>query len=198
MTSLEGFGSGGAGQPARRSNDVASCPRVTVIAPVSLADRARSGHASVLVMSVGEQDAEAEQVGAGASVHLAFEHLDAVDVPFHAARTPWQGQPGGDGVLVGAQPGDERGERGLAGGSGRGHPLLEMPAAAVVHQGGEGPHVRGKGGQFRELARMMSRLAWSAGSSSLGLVMIHVATVRGFGGSGAGAVTRAFPRKRAR
>jgi hypothetical protein len=47
MPSLEGFGSGDAGQPERRSSDVASCPRVTVIAPVSPADRARSGHASV-------------------------------------------------------------------------------------------------------------------------------------------------------
>jgi hypothetical protein len=43
-TSLEGFGSGDAGQPERRSSNVASCPRVTVIAPVSPADRARSGH----------------------------------------------------------------------------------------------------------------------------------------------------------
>jgi hypothetical protein len=53
MTSLEGFGSGGAGQPERRSSDVASCPRVTVIAPVSPADRARSGHASVEVAYYG-------------------------------------------------------------------------------------------------------------------------------------------------
>ena len=53
MTSLEGFGSGDAGQPGRRSSNVASCPRVTVIAPVSPADRARSGHASVEVAYYG-------------------------------------------------------------------------------------------------------------------------------------------------
>jgi len=53
IASLEGFGSGDAGQPERRSSDVASCPRVTVIAPVSPADRARSGHASVEVAYYG-------------------------------------------------------------------------------------------------------------------------------------------------
>jgi hypothetical protein len=31
---------------------------------------------------IGEEDAAAEQVGAGASVHLPLEHLDAVDVAF--------------------------------------------------------------------------------------------------------------------
>ena len=53
MTSLEGFGFGDAGQPERRSGDVVSCPRVTVIAPVSPADRARSGHAPVEAAQYG-------------------------------------------------------------------------------------------------------------------------------------------------
>jgi hypothetical protein len=35
--------------------------------------------------SVGEQDALAEQVEVRAAVHLSFEHLDAVDVPFDLA-----------------------------------------------------------------------------------------------------------------
>src|SRR5205814_6142590 len=51
---------------------------------------------------VGEEDAAAEQVWAGAPVHLAFEHLDAVDVAFDHARAVGQGEPGGDSVLVGA------------------------------------------------------------------------------------------------
>jgi hypothetical protein len=50
---LEGFGSGDAGQPERRSSDVASCPRVTVIVPVSPADRARIGHARRLRSPAG-------------------------------------------------------------------------------------------------------------------------------------------------
>jgi hypothetical protein len=39
----------------------------------------------VVTGSVGEQDALAEQVGFRASVHLAFDHLDAVDVAFDGA-----------------------------------------------------------------------------------------------------------------
>jgi hypothetical protein len=37
------------------------------------------------MVSVAEQDAFAEQVWFGPSVHLAFDHLDAVDVAFHGA-----------------------------------------------------------------------------------------------------------------
>ena len=57
---------------------------------------------------------------------------------------PPEGESGGDGVLVGAQAGNEGLECGLAGGGGRGHPLLA--AAAVVHEGGGRLHVRGDGG----------------------------------------------------
>src|SRR5689334_8490924 len=47
-----------------------------------------TGSGTVSVRSVGEQNAAAEQVGVRASVHLAFEHFDAVDVSFHAAGAP--------------------------------------------------------------------------------------------------------------
>jgi hypothetical protein len=47
---------------------------------------------------VGGEDAAAEQVGVGAALHLAFEHLDAVDVAFDDTGTPGQGETGGDGV----------------------------------------------------------------------------------------------------
>ena len=39
----------------------------------------------LLLRSVGEEDAAAEQIGVSASVHLSFEHLDAVDVAFDGA-----------------------------------------------------------------------------------------------------------------
>jgi hypothetical protein len=64
---------------------------------------------------VGEEDAPAYQVGAGASIHLPFEHFDAVDVPLDDAGAPGQAESVGDGVLVGAQAGDEGPECGLAG-----------------------------------------------------------------------------------
>jgi hypothetical protein len=49
-----------------------------------------------------------------------------------------------------------------------------------------------------ELARMVSRLARSVAAIRSGLVMIHPATARGFGGTGAGGGMTAFPRKWAR
>ena len=57
--------------------------------------------------SVGEQDALAEQVGFRASVHLAFDHLDAVDVAFDGTGTAGDGEPGGDGGPVPAEASGE-------------------------------------------------------------------------------------------
>ena len=86
-----------------------------------------------------EEDPAAEQVGTGASIHLAFEHLDAVDVAFDGAGAPGEAEAVGDGVLVGSQAGDEGAERGLAGGQGGSHPRLEqLAAAALVHDDGGG------------------------------------------------------------
>jgi hypothetical protein len=65
--------------------------------PQGCRGQVKTGSGTVLVRLVGEQDAAAEQAGAGASVHLAFEHLDAVDVSFHAAGAPPQGGPGWPG-----------------------------------------------------------------------------------------------------
>jgi hypothetical protein len=49
-----------------------------------------------------------------------------------------------------------------------------------------------------DAARMRSRLALSLSASRSGLVMIQLVTALTFGGTGAGAGTTAFPRKRAR
>jgi hypothetical protein len=59
------------------------------------------------MVSLGEQDALAQQVGFRSSVHLSFDHLDAVDVAFDGAGSPGQGEAGGDGGPVLAQAGGE-------------------------------------------------------------------------------------------
>jgi hypothetical protein len=64
---------------------------------------------------VGEEDSSAEQVGAGASVHLSFEHLEAVDVAFDGIGAPLEAESVGDGVLVGAQAGGKGFQGELAG-----------------------------------------------------------------------------------
>ena len=68
-----------------------------------------SGTVSVIICGglISEEDAAAEQAGAGAVAHLAFEHFDAVDVAFDGARAPGEAESVSDGVLVGSQAGDE-------------------------------------------------------------------------------------------
>ena len=46
-----------------------------------------------VMVSVGEQDALAQEVGAGSSVHLPFDHLAAVDVAFDGAGAPGRVSP---------------------------------------------------------------------------------------------------------
>src|SRR5215472_2127925 len=63
-------------------------------------------------LSWGQDDSLAEKVEAGAAIHLAFDHLDPVDVALDRAGAVGQGQavahggvvllePGGEGVQVG-------------------------------------------------------------------------------------------------
>ncbi len=40
------------------------------------------------------KDAEAQQIEAGSAIHLAFDELESVDLPFDVALTPWQRQGG--------------------------------------------------------------------------------------------------------
>ena len=59
-----------------------------------------SGANSVIVLPGVEDDAFAEQGESGAAVHLAFEHLEPVDVALDHARAPGQGQAVAHGVVV--------------------------------------------------------------------------------------------------
>jgi hypothetical protein len=54
--------------------------------------------------SWGEQEAAAEEIESCPSKHLAFQHLEAIDVALHGARTPGQGHPGFDCRIVVPQP----------------------------------------------------------------------------------------------
>jgi len=148
---------------------------------------------------VSEEAAPAEQVGAGASVHLSFEHLDAVDVAFDDAGAPGEAEPAGDGVLVGSQAGDEGAKRGLAGCEGGGHPWLEqLRAAALVHDDGEVADAGGDGGQFRGCGEDGVEAGLVGVGEPVGRVMIQAVTVRAFGGAGDRAGTAVLSRKRAR
>ena len=77
-----------------------------------------------------KDDALAEQGEAGSAVHLAFDHLDPVDVAFDFAGAVGQGEAVGDGLLVGADPGGEGAQAGLVVGFDRGEPVVELLFAA--------------------------------------------------------------------
>ncbi|HYZ53146.1 MAG TPA: hypothetical protein VE733_06500 [Streptosporangiaceae bacterium] len=82
--------------------------------------------------------------------------------------------------------------------AGAGHPRLEeLPAAALVHDLGEGRTLAATAASPGDAARMASRAAWSASASWPGLVMIQLVTALTFGGSGAAAGMAALLRKRA-
>src|SRR5215467_7346930 len=77
-------------------------------------------------------------------------HLDAVDAAFDGSGGPGEAEPGGDGIVVSTQAGDEGAGRGLAGGDGAGHPGLgQLAAAAFVHDDGEGADGGGDAGELR-------------------------------------------------
>ncbi len=80
----------------------------------------------------------AEELEAGAAVHLPFEHLDLVDGAFGLAVVPLGAECGGDGVVVAADAVGEGGEGGQAAGVGCGEPAVEaLGAGAVVGDLGE-------------------------------------------------------------
>ena len=54
-----------------------------------------------------QDDPFTEEGEASAAVHLAFDHLDLVDVSLHGAGVVGQGQAGGDGLLVASDAGGE-------------------------------------------------------------------------------------------
>jgi hypothetical protein len=95
------------------------------------------------------EDSFAEQVDVGAAEHLAFEHLDAVDVAFDRAGVPGQGESGCDGVLVVLDAFDERAQAGQFGGRGLGEPVGQAFAVSAGHHDGEVVDVGVQGVQFR-------------------------------------------------
>lgn len=60
---------------------------------------------------------------------VSIVSAQVLDSHLYGAETPPDGESGGDGVMVGAQAGDEGLQRRLAAGGGGGHPLLEVAAA---------------------------------------------------------------------
>ncbi len=58
--------------------------------------------------SCRKQNASAEQVEAGVTIHLALDQLQPVDLPFGLAVAPGRGESGAYRIAVLLQPGSER------------------------------------------------------------------------------------------
>ena len=58
----------------------------------------------LLLTAWSTDKAAAEEIEARAAKHLALQHLQAIDVPFHGARAPGQGEPRFDRGIVLVQP----------------------------------------------------------------------------------------------
>src|SRR5262245_44413453 len=52
----------------------------------------------------GQQEAATEEIEASAAKHLAFQHVEAINMPLHGSRTLGQGHPGLDRRIVVPQP----------------------------------------------------------------------------------------------
>src|SRR5947209_10535631 len=94
---------------------------------------------SLILWSAGQEYAFSEQVQAGAAEHLAFEHLEPVDVALDRPGAVGQGQAVADGVEVAAQVGGECCQRRQGVVLDGGDPRIEPVAVAAGHHGGEGP-----------------------------------------------------------
>src|SRR5690349_20905047 len=100
---------------------------------------------SVILLRRVQDVAFAEQVEAGAAVHLAFDHRYLSGGALGFAAVPGQGEAVDDGLRLVADAGGEGAQAGLFAGFDGGEPGFEVAAAgAGGHHLGEGGHVPGE------------------------------------------------------
>jgi hypothetical protein len=98
--------------------------------------------------SAGQENPLSQESEAGTAEHLAFEHLDPVDVSFDDSGVPGQGEPSDDGIAVtfdACGEGVEAGEIVTPDGV---QPLRQPFALALGEHLGKGPDVSGEGVEF--------------------------------------------------
>src|SRR5262249_28457625 len=99
--------------------------------------------------SGSQEDSLAEQVEAGAAIHLPFEHFDPVDVAFDLAGAVGQGQAVEYGGMVALEPGREGAQLRLVISLDGGDPGVQPLASAAGEDLGELGDVAGQGVQVR-------------------------------------------------
>ena len=90
-----------------------------------------------MLASRGPQEAAAEEIEARPAKHLAFQHLEAIDVPLDRTRAPGQRDPRFDRLIVVAQPG-RKASQGLQRTGGRAlEPGIELRRLPLADQRGK-------------------------------------------------------------
>src|SRR5262249_9340011 len=113
--------------------------------------------------SRGQQEAAVQEIEARPAKHLALQHLQTIDVPFHGPRTPGQRHACFDRLIVLREPGGEA-SYGVDGTrSGALQPGFQLCRLSLAHQG-------------REILREVDRLGvWSKNSCGFTCVLCPTA-----------------------
>ena len=90
--------------PLRGSTRLYRAQRPCRYANAMLMVEPRASVAAIIPALRRQENALLEQIELGTAKHLAFEHLQAVNLALHRAGTPGQGDPGFDGLIVIADP----------------------------------------------------------------------------------------------
>src|SRR5207249_4643379 len=98
---------------------------------------------SLILWSAGQEYAFSQQFQAGAAEHLAFEHLEPVDVALNRPGAVGQNQAVADGAEVAAQVVGEGSQRRQDVVFDGGDPRVETIAMAANHHRGECPDMAG-------------------------------------------------------
>ena len=85
----------------------------------------------------GQQEAAAEEIEPRPATHRAFQHFEAIDVPFDRPLTPGQRHPGLDGSIVLTHPFGQAPEGRECAGGGAPQPRIELGRLALADEGGE-------------------------------------------------------------
>ncbi len=111
-----------------------------------------------------QEEASSQQIEPGPAIHVPFQHLQPINLPFDRALTPGQGDGGLDGAVIRTKSSGKtpEGRQGALGGTCQ--PRVELGRLALTDEGGEVLReghglcqLRGLLSQLRQLAVIVIR-----------------------------------------
>ena len=108
-----------------------------------------------------QEEASGQQIEPCPAIHVPFQHLQPINLPFDRALTPGQGDGGLDGAVVCTKPSGKPPEGGQGALVGTRQPWFELGRLALADEGGEVLRERHRLGQcwvFSELRQLVVSL----------------------------------------